>query len=89
METVTVAAKHQLFRTREQTFALCVEQDVLFKRGVSGIGEGLGRELREALLQVGPLLRRAWWFSECSLADNNAGALFKDVFCESNTDRLL
>lgn len=23
------------------TFALCVKQDVLFKRGVSGVGEGL------------------------------------------------
>ena len=38
------------------TFALCVEQDVLFKGEVSGVGEGLVRELGEPLLQVGLLL---------------------------------
>ena len=42
------------------TFALCVQQDVLFEGCVSGVGEGLWGELREALLEVGSLLRRPW-----------------------------
>lgn len=37
------------------TFALCLEQDVLFKGGVSGVSEGLCSELRVSLLQVGSL----------------------------------
>lgn len=43
-------------KKRGPTFALSVEQDMLFKRGVSGVSKGFCRELREPLQQVGPLL---------------------------------
>lgn len=54
----TLARENSSAWTECLTFALRLDEDMLFERSVSGVGEGLGGQLRENLHQVASLLSR-------------------------------